>query len=223
MRLTVGPLPAAVYWRRRAVVLVGCALLILIVFYSCSAATNSSAGAPPAATSSAASASPTTTLLHPIIPTTSAKATATPFILPPNPGAGDCSDAEMSVTARAARSEVIRGEPVDVTIEIGNASGRTCARDVGADVQELRLLDGTGTVIVWSSDDCNPNRGHDVRSFPPGKVVSFTLSWAGRRSRSGAGTKTCGAEAKAPDPASYQLVARLGQKLSAPFSLQITA
>ena len=35
MRLTVGPLPAAVYWRRRAVVLVGLAILVLIVSYAC--------------------------------------------------------------------------------------------------------------------------------------------------------------------------------------------
>ena len=36
MRLTVGPLPSAVYWRRRAVVLGALLLLVIVLVYSCS-------------------------------------------------------------------------------------------------------------------------------------------------------------------------------------------
>ena len=83
-------------------------------------------------------------------------------------------------------------------------------------MQELRLLDQDR--IIWSSDDCNPNTGHDVRSFGPGQEVSFTRRWAGTRSRSGDGSVNC--SAGAPDnAATYKLVARLDQKLSAPFAL----
>jgi hypothetical protein len=107
---------------------------------------------------------------------------------------------------------------VDVTIRIKNISSRTCTRDVGADVQELRLLDQER--IIWSSDDCDPNTGHDERSFGPGEEVSFTRRWNGTRSRTGDGTVNCSAEA--PDnAATYQLVARLDQKVSAPFVLRV--
>jgi hypothetical protein len=124
----------------------------------------------------------------------------------------------MEVTATAANPEVAAGQPVDVTIRIKNISTRTCNRDVGADVQELRLLDQDR--IIWSSDDCNPNTGSDVRSFSPGQEVSFTRRWAGTRSRSGDGSVNC--SAGAPDTAAtLQLVARLDNKLSAPFALRL--
>ena len=38
MRLTVGPLPPAVYWRRRAVVLGGVIAVIFTLTYACSSA-----------------------------------------------------------------------------------------------------------------------------------------------------------------------------------------
>src|SRR5262249_25583714 len=43
MRLTVGPLPAAVYWRRRAAVLGGLLVIVLLIVYSCAGSTPSSA------------------------------------------------------------------------------------------------------------------------------------------------------------------------------------
>jgi hypothetical protein len=71
----------------------------------------------------------------------------------------------MEVSATAAAAEVKRGQPIDFTIKIKNISTRTCARDIGADMQELQLRDGT--TIIWSSDDCGANHGHDDRQFTP--------------------------------------------------------
>ena len=76
-------------------------------------------------------------------------------------------------------------------------------------------------ILVWSSDDCNPRSANDVRSFAPGKEISFTLTWSGLRSRTGTGAVNC--TAPAPDAKTYQLVARLDQKLSAPFSLRVVS
>jgi len=86
-------------------------------------------------------------------------------------------------------------------------------------MQELRLNDAATT--IWSSDDCGANQGHDDRSFDAGQEAVFTLTWLGRRSRGGDGTVVC--EAPAPDAATYQLVARLDQKLSAPFEIRVKA
>jgi hypothetical protein len=219
MRLTVGPLPAAVYWRRRAVVLVGLAMIVLVVSYACG---GPSSGAGTAAPQSSGSASPTptptTTLLRPEVPSPAA-ATPSAFTLPVPAQTGPCTDAEMEVTATAAAPEVLRGQPLAVTIKIKNISARTCSRDIGADVQELRLNDAATT--IWSSDDCGANHGHDERSFDAGTEAVFTLTWMGKRSRGGDGTVVC--EAPAPDAATYQLVARLDQKLSAPFEIRVKA
>jgi hypothetical protein len=221
MRLTVGPLPAAVYWRRRAVILLALAMVVLVVSYACGTSEGPLAGAGTHPTTTATPTStPTPTVLRPS--TSTPRPAQSTYTLPPAAGAtGPCTDPEMRVTATAAAATVQRGQAVDVTIKIKNVSQRTCGRDIGADMQELRLLDGT--TMIWSSDDCNANRGRNVQSFAPGRQVSYTLTWNGHRSRTGVGEKTCVAGAPTPEPAVYQLVARLDQKLSEPFSLRVRA
>jgi hypothetical protein len=221
MRLTVGPLPAAVYWRRRAVVLVGLAIVVLIVSYACGGPSRSSAG------NAAATITPdpvlsSSTPPHPFVPSASASASPTPtaFSLVTTAASGSCTDDEMELTATAEMSTVSPSQSVLVTLKVKNISGRTCSRDVGADAQELRLQDASG--IVWSSDDCNPRHGVDVRSYPPGKQDTFTLTWSGLRSRSGTGAPEC-TGTTAPAVGVYDLVARLDKKFSTPFALKIAA
>jgi hypothetical protein len=215
VRLTVGSLPAAVYWRRRAVVLVGLAMVVLVVSYACNgpdapAATNPSSSPTPASTPS-----PTPSLQRPTIETSSPTTPA--FTLPVPANTGACGDTELELTASATTATVSQGSTVDVTIKIKNISSRACSRDVGADMQELRLLNNDA--LVWSSDDCGANHGSNVKSFGAGKDMSFTLTWNGRRSRAAAGSVNC--QSGAVDATTYQLVARLDKKLSPPFALRV--
>jgi hypothetical protein len=224
MRLTVGPLPAAVYWRRRAVVLVGIAMIVLVVSYACGGPDPGAAGnGANAQGSPSQSPSPSTTLLRPEVPEPTATASPTPsaYTLPLPGATGPCTDAELDVSATAASPEVQRGQTLNVTIQIKNTSTRTCDRDIGADMQELRLIDPATKAIVWSSDDCGANHGSDVRSFDPAQVASFTITWQGRRSRGG-DNKTVVCDNLAPEAQVYELVARLDQKTSVPFAVKIT-
>lgn len=220
MRLTVGPLSASVYWRRRALVFVGLAMVVLVVSYACGGPDVSKAGAGSTPTSSAPTAtspSPKPSVLTPVLPSpTTPQPTA--FSLPLTGATGPCTDSELELVASAASGVVQGGQPVEVTIRIKNVSTRTCSRDVGADMQELRLMDKE--IVVWSSDDCNPRKGSDVRSLAPSKEATFTLSWSGNRSRTGSDAVNC--SAPAPQPATYQLVARLDRKLSLPFELRLS-
>ncbi|MGE5829153.1 MAG: hypothetical protein ACM30G_12455, partial [Micromonosporaceae bacterium] len=205
--LTVGPLPAAVYWRRRGVVLVGVLLMVVGYLYACGGWVKPSAGA----------SRPSPTRLHPIIgatPTPSATAFTLPGLTVP------CADEEMQVSAAATPAQVPYRTPVALTITFRNVSARGCERNIGADVQELRILSG-GT-LIWSSDDCNPNHGNNVSTFNPGQETTFTFTWNGRMSRTGTGTVTCQATAPAPQPGAYQVIGRLGDKLSDPFTLRLT-
>jgi hypothetical protein len=222
MRLTVGPHPAAVYWRRRAVVLVGLAIVTLIVVYACSGTSSSGAEGPHA---TATPTTPTTTILHPFIatplPTTTPPTpTPTPYTLPLPVASGPCTDDEIGLTASADPASAPQGTPVSFTITIKNISTRSCARDIGAEPQTLLLLDATGTTTIWSSDDCNNNHSSDVETLAPGATRSFTLTWNGNRSRSGSGQQTC-TDATPVDPGNYELVARLDKKMSAPFILHL--
>ncbi|PWU56344.1 hypothetical protein DLE60_26410, partial [Micromonospora globispora] len=57
MRLTVGPLPPAVYWRRRAVVLGAGLLFLIVLLYSCSDPGRNTGGTAKPGSSPTASAS----------------------------------------------------------------------------------------------------------------------------------------------------------------------
>jgi hypothetical protein len=232
MRLTVGPLPPAVYWRRRAVVL-GALLLILSVLYaSCSGSTDArkrSTSGSPAPTTTAPSV-----LEEPSTPAPTAQGEPTdtsepgdeepaeegpglPTPPPPPPApSGSCTNEEMSVVPSPAKASVPRGTPMDLRLKIKNTSDRTCNRDVGADLQELRLVKGAQT--VWSSDRCGTARGSDVRSFGPGVARDYTVTWNGKSSsKCGSGVPT----GPVPAAGTYQLLGRLGDKYSQPVKVTL--
>jgi hypothetical protein len=223
MRLTVGDLPAAVYWRRRAVVLVGIGLVVVIIVYACSGTGSATNGQPPSSpttlhnvisvepsghTTTTPAAAFTLTMSQPSVPASQATAS------------GPCTDSEMLVTASASTGTYTGNGLITFTITLKNTSTRTCTRDVGADPQELRLVDGSGA-IVWSSDDCNPNHGHDVRTLAPGQAISFQRNWDGMLTLSGTGQRGC--TTSKVRGGEYDLVARLDQIVSTPFKLHVQA
>ncbi|QDY10921.1 hypothetical protein FJK98_30370 [Micromonospora sp. HM134] len=242
MRLTVGPLPSAVYWRRRAVVLGAGLLLLVVLLYSCArsgdtgttpgAGASSSAPAPGATTPTAASppagsASPSggsDAAGPPAGPTADPGASNVPAADPPAPPTnqarvddGTCTDSEIVVTPVALPAEVGSGAPVDLSLKIRNKSQRTCNRDVGADAQELFIK--SGAEKVWSSDTCGTGRGSDVQTFTPGFERSYQLTWNGMdASRCKQGV----AAGPNPPAGNYQVFARVGTKLSEPVKLVVT-
>ena len=227
MRLTVGPLPAAVYWRRRAVVLGAVLLLALAVSYTCSGP-QSSAGPSPSHSPSAKASPKTNPSLQPaelISPAPSADDPGTQATTPP---VGDpsvdpraCTDAEIRVTAKPTVTSAARGAHVVIYLYIKNISARSCTRDIGPDLQELRIV--LGAEKVWSSDDCGTARGSNIRNFLPNFEVSFNVDWNGKMSTSCIGTGANRAPAgAAPDAGRYQVLGRVGTAQSKAATLTIS-
>ena len=238
MRLTVGPLPAAVYWRRRAVVL-GALLVIIFFFYVSCSDSGSADGRKTAGTGTQTPAvsttgpEPTETLLTPetggppgtgdaVDPVGPPDGTPDPSEVAPPPqapagGEEACSDAEITITPLPAKTTVARKSPLDIRLKIENTGDRSCGRDVGADLQELRIVQGAQT--IWSSDHCGPQRGSDVRTFGPGSVREYMVTWNGKSSsKCSAGTPA----GPVPPAGQYQVLARLGTKHSAQVTLTLT-
>ncbi|MEU7996593.1 hypothetical protein AB0B83_14830 [Micromonospora sp. NPDC049060] len=239
MRLTVGPLPPAVYWRRRAVVFGAGLLFLIVLLYSCTGSDRNAkkggdAQPTPGATSSGASPEPTGSVLAPQTggpspgaadgpdaddPSGEPVTTDSPPVAPVVPAAGDgaCTDAEITVTPVAQPASVVRGAVVDLQLKIKNRSERTCSRDVGASVQELFIK--SGAEKIWSSDTCGTAQGSDVQSFTPGFERSYQVGWNGRDT-----TKCANGVAAGPNPpaGTYQVYARVGTKLSEPVKLTVT-
>ncbi|HEX2774784.1 MAG TPA: hypothetical protein VHN18_20505, partial [Micromonosporaceae bacterium] len=154
MRLTVGPLPPAVYWRRRAIVLGAVLLFALVLAYSC-AKSDPPTGSPRAAGPTGAPQNPAPSAVVRATPTGATAVRATPTgataasnAAPPpatapsaaatesagEPSAGAdakaCTDDEISVVATPAQDTVPPGGSVEITLQIKNASKRTCTRDL---------------------------------------------------------------------------------------------
>jgi hypothetical protein len=227
MRLTVGPLPPAVYWRRRAVVLGGLLFVMIIFYASCGGSGGSEAGkkntsATPAPTATGSPAPTAATTSDPPVVVeppdeggTDPTADAGPPGPPPQPPAtGPCTNDEMALTPIPAKTSIQRNTPMDIRLKIANASTRTCSRDVGADLQELRIVRGAET--IWSSDHCGAARGSDLRTFTAGGEREYMVTWNGLSSSK----CTRGVPAGPVPPAGeYQVLARLGTKLSDPIKL----
>jgi hypothetical protein len=230
MRLTVGPLPAAVYWRRRAAVLGVLLVIVLLIVYSCGGSTPSSAdqgrragtnGTLPTATpSGSSSSSPTVT------PSTSPAATPNGSLSPSTPPASappvDCTDAEMSVKASISSTSATTGKlqyggTFVLRLVIANVSDRTCTRDVGSVPEELLIEHGT--TKIWSSDDCTTStvKAHDVRTFHPGDAISAQVSWSSYDIT----TSTCKRSTTPAAVGAYQLIGRVGTKISTPTAFTI--
>ncbi|MER5334941.1 hypothetical protein [Micromonospora sp. NPDC002717] len=239
MRLTVGPLPPAVYWRRRAVVLGAGLLFLIVLLYSCTGSdrkADDSGDARPASgtTSPGSTPGPTGPVLSPQTggpspgasgdpgaadPSGGPTTTDTPPAAPVVPAADDgvCTDAEITVTPVALPASVVRGAVVDLQLKVKNRSERTCSRDVGADEQELFIK--SGAEKIWSSDTCGTGKGSDPQSFTPGFERSYQVGWNGRDS-----SKCANGVAAGPHPpaGTYQVFARVGTKLSEPVKLTVT-
>lgn len=244
MRLTVGPLPPAVYWRRRAVVLGAVLLFLVVVLYSCANAGGSGpkggakgsptpstgatpggplltpeTGAPPSGgmeAGGAESAGEEPAQGEPVGGETGDVGTVP--VVPPATGADVCTDGEMSVTPVPSQTSMKRGVTIEIRLKIKNISGRTCTRDVGADLQEVYVR--LGAEKIWSSDTCGTARGSEPRSFPAGHENEYRVAWNGKKSTGCAGGVANGQVAEA---GSYQLFGRLGTKLSEPVKVTITS
>jgi hypothetical protein len=232
MKMTVGPLPPAVYWRRRAVVIGALIAAVLVLTYSC-VSSGQSAGKPRAAAPTTA-ASPTTQpsptgepLLTPGVGTpppdgatpppagTPAPTAAAP-VDPGAAGSGPCADTELQITPMPETTSVKQGVPVRITLRIKNVAARPCPRDVGASAQELYLVQG-GTK-AWSSDACDAPTGTSVRTYQPGDVTDFFVVWNAKQTAGG-----CGGTRPWAAVGAYQLFARVGTKVSDPVAFQVTA
>ncbi|MFG3300663.1 hypothetical protein [Micromonospora chersina] len=247
MRLTVGPLPPTVYWRRRAVVLGAALLFVIVLLYSCSGTDRNTGGsAGGVSPSNTAAPGPTGSLLTPQSTspsptpgdsgggsgtgngsgTNTGGGTGTNNGTGTNDGGapaapvaddGTCADSEIRVTPVALPATAQRGTTVTLRLKIKNISDRTCSRDVGADLQELYVK--AGAEKVWSSDTCGTGKGSDVQSFTPNFERSYELGWNGRDVSRCANGLANGPYAPI---GTYQVFARVGTKLSEPVKLTIT-
>jgi hypothetical protein len=265
MRLTVGPLPAAVYWRRRAAVALALALVAVAILVamigigrdgSTPTAQPTSPGGPRTSghTSSTSGAPGTTSAVGIGSSGPDASISAGPATsggsgsgsggsgsggsgtggsgsggsdsggsgsggngAPPVVATVACTDAEISLTVAVSPSPGVYGGIITLTLSVRNTATHACLRDVGSAQQELQVRQGE--TVLWSSDHCDPGQGVDVRAFGPNIESQFWRSWNPYR----VAPHECDppADAVPAGVGTYQVVARLGTRVSEPVTFEI--
>jgi hypothetical protein len=217
MRLTVGPLPPAVYWRRRAIVLGAALIVLFMVGQACMSA--SPADDPTGGQSHQPTSTPPSAGDQTGAPATSGPPPATSTAAGgQGSGASEapdgdlCTDDEIKVTALAGRTTFTVGESVRFTIRIAHAADRPCERDVGGGQRELYLVPDPGTGRVWSSRDCASPSGEDVLRLTAGWSRDHEIQFIGL------GGNACDVEL---ETGRYQLYARLGTARSDPVEITL--
>ncbi len=213
----VGPEEPSTYWRRRAAVLVGLLVVLWLGWWLLQAAFGSneepSAAQPSASPSFGLSMSP-----EPAedagdeSPAASASASPSPS---PSPSASAaCVDADIEVAAATADATTGVGGGMALTLTVTNTGSAACNRDVGAGANELRIT--SGSVLVWSSDFCNPSKATDVQALEPGKPFTTSVTWPGTITQEG-----CPADQPVAQAGSYKVVGRNGAVESEPVAFTV--
>lgn len=123
MRMTVGPLPPAVYWRRRAAVLGALLLVVIVLLWSCTG-NSDDPGKTPGATGSA-----TATPVDEITPNPAESADAGDAGGPP---LGDAADDPAATGTAAAPTNAPAGQPAATDVPAGQPGGQPGGPTAGA-------------------------------------------------------------------------------------------
>ena len=99
---------------------------------------------------------------------------------------------------------------------ITNSGGSACQLDVSGTLQTFTVFAADGT-RVWSTADCFPGEGTEVRELTPGQTLRYTIKWSGTTSQPG-----CAGYRSVVPAGDYTLVAQLGGLSSPPAAFAIT-
>lgn len=129
---------------------------------------------------------------------------------------GACTDAAISVVVSADKPTYNLGDQPVFSATVTNAGAAPCIRDIGTGQQQLLVYSLDGTKRLWSNFDCTFQPQIKNETLNPGQQLTYGLQWAGTTSAPGCQVK------RVPVPAgSYQIVAQLGAKRSAPVTFNI--
>ncbi len=163
----------------------------------------------PAQTASASTAA-TSEQLRPDVTPGREIPVASPVPVPPT-GPVPCTNAMLEVTAEIDRPSYRVGERPVLRLVIVNATDQPCVRDLDPAKQEIVVWSGDGQSRLWSSNDCSPVAGVDLRTMVPAQPVVSAVTWAGKTSAPG-----CAGPRTVVPAGAYRVMTRLDGDISAP-------
>lgn len=129
---------------------------------------------------------------------------------------GPCTDSGLTVRATIDRAEYPIGDQPRFGVVVTNIGDTTCARDLGAAVQQIAVRTVDGDRRVWVNTDCSPATGRDVWTLAPGDQAAFAITWSGTGSAPG-----CFGPREPVGPGVYRVVAQVGEISAEPVEFAI--
>lgn len=122
----------------------------------------------------------------------------------------------LGLTSTAGQSSYQSGAQPILGLTVINKNTAGCVANLSGSRQVYTVY-GAQHQRIWSTVDCFPGKGTDVRMMDPGESLHYPIRWAGTTSNPG-----CTA-ARLPVPAgSYTVVAQLGAMTAAPAKFTVT-
>ncbi len=119
-----------------------------------------------------------------------------------------CPDPSVKLTATVGAPQYNVGQQPIVGVTVQNVGGEACVQDLSGARQEFIAYDAAGN-RVWSTSDCLPGTGTDIRYLQPGQSLQYNIKWSGRSSQPG-----CVGERTRVPAGAYQIEVRIGTLVS---------
>ncbi len=119
-----------------------------------------------------------------------------------------CPDSSIGLTATVGSPTYNVGQQPILGVTIQNTGGTACVRDVSGTLQEYLIYDAAGNRL-WSTADCVPGTGTEVRFLEPGQTLQYNIRWSGTTSAPG-----CAAERVTVPAGQYKAEVRIGPLVS---------
>jgi hypothetical protein len=101
-------------------------------------------------------------------------------------------------------------------VTVTNTGVQPCSQDVSGAKQVFTAYDTNGKRI-WSTVDCFPGTGTDVRLMQPGQSLQCNIKWSGTTSQRG-----CAGDRLLVPAGNYTIVASIGGLRGSPAKLTLT-
>jgi hypothetical protein len=126
-----------------------------------------------------------------------------------------CPDASLKLVATTGSTSFARGGQPVLGVSVTNVGAVTCTRDLSGGLQVFTVYTAAGARI-WSTADCFPGSGTDIRTLPAGQGVQYAIKWSETTSNPG-----CSADRVQVPVGRYQLRVDIGSLNATPVDFSI--
>ncbi|WP_188941949.1 hypothetical protein [Nakamurella endophytica] len=122
----------------------------------------------------------------------------------------------MSLKASTGAPSFRAGTQPVLGVSVGTTGPTACVRDLSGPLQVFTVYTAGGS-RVWSTADCFPGTGTDVRYLQPGERLQYNIRWSGTTSQ-----PHCAGDRLTVPPGTYVLQVTIGSLKAAPATFTLS-